>query len=129
MKPPRFLTPEEVLAIHAHQIEHYGGKAGVREAGLFLSAVAAPEATFEGQLLHATLHEQAAAYLFHLARNHPFIDGNKRVALAAALVLLELNGVSIEAPDDDLYALVIGVATGRESKAAAAVFFEAHSQA
>ena len=85
MKEPRFLLMEEVLGIHAHQIETYGGAFAVRDAGLLLSAVAAPRAWFAGELLHGTLFEMAAAYLFHLARNHPFINGNKRAALATAL--------------------------------------------
>src|SRR5437016_10807184 len=124
MKKPRFLLLEEVLRIHAHQIETYGGSFGVRDAGPLLSAVAAPEASFAGELLHGTILEMAAAYLFHLARNHPFVDGNRRVALAAALVFLEVNGVSVDAPDDELFEIVSGVATGDASKAAAAVFFE-----
>src|SRR5205807_4774635 len=82
MKQPRFLVLEEVLRIHAHQIEQYGGSFGVRDAGLLLSAVAAPQASFAGGFLHGTPFEMAAAYLFHLARNHPFLDGNKRTALA-----------------------------------------------
>ena len=124
MKEPRFLLLEEVLGIHAHQIEMYGGSFGVRDAGLLQSAVAAPQAAFAGELLHGSLFEMAAAYLFHLARNHPFIDGNKRVALASALVFLELNGLSIDAPDEDLVHLVVRVAAGEESKSAAAVFLE-----
>src|SRR5205823_12525001 len=91
MKEPRFLLMEEVLGIHAHQIEMYGGSFGVRDAGSLLSAVAAPQASFAGELFQATVFEMAAAYLFHLARNHPFIDGNKRAALASALVFLELR--------------------------------------
>jgi len=124
MKEPRFLLVEDVLRIHAHEIETYGGAFGVRDTGRLLSAVVAPQAAFAGELLHGTLFEMAAACLFHLARNHPFIDGNKRVALAAALAFLELNGVSIDAPDEELYAIVLGVATGEQSKATAAVFFE-----
>src|SRR5882672_1754194 len=126
MKEPRFLLLEEVLGIHAHQIETYGGAFGVRDAGRLLSAVAVPKTCFAGELLHLTFFEMAAAYLFHLARNHPFVDGNKRAALAAALVFLELNGVSIDAPDEDLVEIVLGLATGSASKAAAAVFLERH---
>ena len=127
MKEPRFLLLEEVLGIHAHQIEMYGGSFGVRDAGLLQSAVAAPQAAFAGEFLHGSLFEMAAAYLFHLARNHPFIDGNKRVALASALVFLELNGVSVDAPDHHLVHLVVRVATGEESKSAVAVFLERYS--
>src|SRR5207237_10889433 len=93
MKQPRFLLLEEVLRIHAHQIERYGGPFGVRDARLLLYAVAAPEASFAGGFLHGTPFEMAAAYLFHLARNHPFLDGNKRSALGASLVFPELIDV------------------------------------
>jgi len=127
MKQPRFLLLEEVLRIHAHQIEQYGGLFGVRDAGLLLSAVAAPQASFAGGFLHGTPFEMAAAYLFHLARNHPFLDGNKRTALAAALVFLELNDVSLDAPDEELAELVLRVATGRASKAEVAVFLARHA--
>jgi death-on-curing protein len=127
MKEPRFLLVEEVLLIHAHQIEQYGGSFGVRDTSLLLSAVAAPEASFAGGFLHGTLFEMAAAYLFHLARNHPFLDGNKRAALASALVFLELNDVAVDAPDDALGEIVVRVATGAASKAEAAVFLEAHA--
>ena len=75
-----------------------------------------PTASFEGQRLHADLFEMAAAYAFHLCQNHPFVDGNKRVALATALVLLDLNGVSIADPDDRLYPLTMSVASGRAQK-------------
>jgi death-on-curing protein len=83
-----------------------------------------PAATFDGQLLHGSLAEQAAAYLFHLANNHPFVDGNKRIALMAALAFLGLNDHRLEAEPDALFELVIGVAAGDHSKADVAVFFE-----
>src|SRR3989475_13250517 len=117
MKQPRFLLLEEVLRTHAHQIERYGGSFGVRDAGLLLSAVAAPQASFAGGFLHGTPFEMAAAYLFHLAKNHPFLDGNKRAALAAALVFLALGFVSLDAPDEELAQLVLPDATGEAPKA------------
>lgn len=85
---PVFVTLDEVFAIHRDQIERYGGAPGVRDQGLLLSALAQPAATFGEGFLHADLHEMAAAYLFHLIQNHPFVDGNKRVAAVAAAVLL-----------------------------------------
>jgi death on curing protein len=128
VKRPRFLLAEEVFAIHAHQLAQYGGSYGVRDANLLLSALATPEASFDGELLHPTLHEMAAAYLFHLARNHPFIDGNKRVALASALVFLQLNGLWLEAPDERVYRLVLRAATGEATKAELAEFLRAHTR-
>ncbi len=125
---PLFLTLEEVLALHDDQIHRYGGARGVRDLGLLSSALAMPQATFGGELLHQSLFEMAAAYLFHVARNHPFVDGNKRAALAAALVFLWLNDGRIEAAEDELTDLVLEVAAGRVSKAEAAVFFKGHAQ-
>lgn len=119
-----FLTLDEVLALHEDQIRRYGGAAGLRDAALLSSAVATPRATFDGELLHGTLFERAAAYLYHLARIHPFVDGNKRTALAACLAFLWLNDHELEAGEDELTDLVVGVAAGRVSKAQVAVFLE-----
>ncbi len=122
-----FLTLDEVLALHAMQIQLFGGSSGVRDMGLLESAVGNVGATFEGALLHGTLFEMAAAYLYGICRNHPFVDGNKRAAVAAALTFLDMNRVGIDAREDDFYDLVIGIAEGRVSKAAVAVFFEQHA--
>jgi len=89
---PLFLTLDDVLESHAEQIAAYGGSDGIRDVGMLLSAVAQPESTFDGQFLHVDLFEMAAAYLFHIVQNHPFLDGNKRVGLEAALLFLEING-------------------------------------
>jgi death-on-curing protein len=117
-----FLTLDDVLSLHAGQIARYGGSPLVRDVGLLESAAATPTATFGGELLHASLEEQAAAYLFHLVKNHPFVDGNKRTGLVAMLAFLGLNGRWLDAPDDDLTDLVLGVAEGRVTKAEVAVF-------
>lgn len=110
----------EVLLILQDQIRRYGGSFGVRDSGLLSSALALPAASFEGKYLHRDLYEQAAAYAFHICQNHPFVDGNKRTALAAALVFLSLNGVDVADPKGELYRLMIGVADGRIDKASAA---------
>lgn len=123
---PIFLTLDEVLAIHADQIERYGGSLGIRDHGLLESALAMPEATYADEELHPTLFEKAAAYLFHLVKNHPFVDGNKRVSLAVALAFLAMNEISIGATDDELVTLVLDVAEGRRSKADVAVFLRDH---
>ena len=127
--PAQFLTLDEALAIHAHQIARYGGALGVRDRGLLESALAMPAATFAGDYLHPSLPEQAAAYLFHLVKNHPFVDGNKRVGLACSLAFLRLNGIRVRATDDDLVDIVMGVAEGRRSKADVAVFCRERSKA
>lgn len=122
MKAPLFLTLDEALALHADQIARYGGTLGVRDLGLLESALAAPQASFGGALLHETLEEMAAAYLFHLAKNHPFLDGNKRAALAACIAFLGLNDRDLDAAPDELTGVVLGVAEGRVTKAEVAVF-------
>lgn len=124
---PIFLTLAEVVMIHTDQIERYGGRGGIRDLGLLQSALAMPEASFGGEWLHADLHEKAAAYAFHLCRNHPFLDGNKRTALACALVFLELNGVPLLDPEERLYDAIMGAASGRVDKRALAEVFRSLS--
>jgi death-on-curing protein len=121
-----FLTVDEVLAVHADLVGRYGGSHGVRDLAALESALAMPRAGFADTLLHPTLPEQAAAYLFHLCQGHPFLDGNKRVALGAALAFLGLNDHDLAAAPDDVYRLVMGVASGQTSKAETAVFFAKH---
>ena len=116
MAEPLFLTLAEVIEIHADQIDRYGGEAGVRDLGLVESALGQPEATFSGEWLHQDLYSMAAAYAYHLCQNHPFIDGNKRTALASALVFLELNGVSILDPRGRLKTAMVRIASGKRSK-------------
>lgn len=123
---PLFHSLDEVLSIHTDQIRRYGGSHGVRDMGLLSSALAMPQASFGGTYLHGSLAEMAAAYLFHVASNHPFIDGNKRAALAAALAFLWLNDQRLEAEENELVDLVMGIAAGRLGKADAAVFIGAH---
>ena len=124
---PQFLTIDDVLESHAEQIETYGGSGGIRDIGLLQSALAQPGATFGGQFLHRDLFEMAAAYLFHLVQNHPFVDGNKRVGLEAALLFLEINGQSIETTDDALIDLVLRTAQGQTTKQQLADFFRDHA--
>jgi len=112
-----FLAIEDVLAIHAHQIERFGGSPGLRDAGLLASAVAQPEASFDGAYVPADLFEMAAADLFHLVGNYAFVDGNKRIGLAAALVFLDLNGAPIDSGTEALFELTMAVARGQRSKA------------
>jgi len=125
-REPAFLTLDEVLALHADVVERYGGTLGLRDAGLLESAVAAPRATFDGAYLHETVEEMAAAYLLHLVKNHPFVDGNKRVGLAACIGFLGLNGLWLEAGEEELGDLVVAVAEGRAGKPEVAVFLKAH---
>ena len=117
-RPIRFLSVENVLRIHANTIAEEGGSAGVRDIGLLESAVAMPQATFEGVYLHPGLAAMAAAYLFHLCQNHAFVDGNKRAAAFSTVLFLALN----EIPDDalpsetELERVTLEVARGERTK-------------
>ena len=116
MLTPNFIAKSTVLSIHVRQISSFGGTPGVRDEGLLESALAQPQATFGGQLLHPTIPEQAAAYLYHIAMNHPFIDGNKRSAFAVTDTFLRLNGFSLNLTDDRVYNLVMQVVQGMITK-------------
>ncbi|GAB6166168.1 type II toxin-antitoxin system death-on-curing family toxin [Thermostilla marina] len=124
---PDFLSIEDVLTLHADQVDLYGGEHGVRDMGLLESAVAQPRATFGSESLHKDLFEMAAAYLYHLVQNHPFLDGNKRTGCVAALVFLDLNGIEIDAPRGSLYDLTMAVATGQAGKSEIAEFFRTYA--
>jgi len=113
---PLFLTLAEVIEVHTDQIKRYGGQRGIRDLGLLESALAQPEASFAGEWLHKDLYEMAAAYAYHLCQNHSFIDGNKRTALACALVFLELNGISIGDPKGLLKGAMLKIASGKLGK-------------
>lgn len=117
---PAFLTVDDVLALHAQQLARYGGAAGLRDRALLESAVAQPQAGFGGVWLHPDLWTMAAASLFHLVQNHPFVDGNKRTGLLSALVFLALNGVVLDQATPALYDLTMAVAESRLDKAAIA---------
>lgn len=116
MADPVFLTLAEVIEVHVDQIRRYGGQTGVRDLGLLESALAQPEASFAGQWLHKDLYAMAAAYAYHLCQNHPFVDGNKRTALASALVFLELNGVSLLDPRGRLKHAMFRMASDKMGK-------------
>ena len=115
------LTVEIVREIHTAAIERFGGSDGVRESALLESAVAAPQASFGGKSPYRDLAEVAAAYLYYLCRNHPFIDGNKRAALGACIVFLRLNGVEPRADGPEWEELVLNIAAGAFDRDAATI--------
>ncbi|VEN72542.1 Toxin Doc [Candidatus Desulfarcum epimagneticum] len=125
----RFLNLTEVLDIHRDQIARYGGASEIRDIELLKSAIGMPSATYGGEFLHTDIYEIAAAYLFHLVKNHPFLDGNKRVGAVAALIFLLLNGHDFEAPEDDFAEIVLSVASGEIDKAEVAAFIRRCSRA
>jgi death-on-curing protein len=106
-----------VLRIHQNTLEHEGGIAGIRDMGLLESAVATPRQELFGIVLHPDLASKAAAYLYHISRNHPFLDGNKRAAALAALVFLHANGAQRLPEPDDLEQATLAIAAGQMSKA------------
>lgn len=124
---PVFLTVEEVLEIQREEVLQFGGSEGVRDMGLLKSALAMHEAGMAGVYFHSDPHEMAAAYLFHIVKNHPFVDGNKRAGAATAGVFLLLNGFDLRASNERIADLVLGVAEGKIDKRAVAAFFRLHA--
>lgn len=121
-----FLQLHHILRLHQSLIQHYGGSDGVRDMGLLDSAIAQPKAMFSGEYLHQWPYEMAAAYMFHIVSNHPFVDGNKRTGAASAIVFLDINGIQIDNDEPGLVELTLKVATSQSSKAQIAAFFESH---
>ncbi|BCP54972.1 death-on-curing protein [Kaistia sp. 32K] len=114
MSEPRWLTLEEVLVAHERQIARFGGPAGIRDAGALESALDRPRNKFAyGEIDLASL---AAAYAFGIARNHPFIDGNKRAAFVAMMLFLRLNGVQFAPPPPEATLAILGLAAGEISE-------------
>ena len=122
-----FLSLPDVLLAYADQIARDGGDSSVRDMGLLESAIAQPQATFGGTFLHEFPLYMAAAYLFHIVQNHPFVDGNKRSGAVAALLFLELNNIEIDAPAGSIYEQTIAVANGLAGKLELATFFRNHA--
>jgi death on curing protein len=124
---PTFLELGEIIEIHRDQLEHYGGSSGIRDMGLLLSAAGMPRAGIAERYLHQDIFEMAAAYLYHIVRDHPLIDGNKRTGAVAAIVFLALNDVRIDVGENELESVVRSVAEGTTSKAEAADFFRGNA--
>ncbi|MCA9113256.1 MAG: type II toxin-antitoxin system death-on-curing family toxin [Planctomycetaceae bacterium] len=125
-QPIRFLSVEVVLQVHQRMIDEFGGTAEVRDQGLLQSAVSMAQAQFGGEYLHKGLPAMAAAYLYHICCNHPFVDGNKRTALATAELFILVNDGQLNASNDELEDLTMKVADGKLSKAEVTIFLERH---
>jgi death-on-curing protein len=123
-----FLTLSEILLILEDQIRNYGGTYGVRDINLLSSALYVPQSSFDGNYLHKTIPAMAAAYAFHICQNHPFIDGNKRVALASSLVFLDINQYTFNCQEETLYNEMLGVAKGEIKKEELIKFYEKNSK-
>ena len=117
-----------VVAYQARLIDLFGGSHGIRDEALLDSALAQPQATFDGLPLHGDLWDTAAAYAFHLIRNHPFVDGNKRIAAVAMGTFLEVAGAPLRADEVELYETMMALATGRIGKVELAFWLQARAQ-
>ncbi|MFB2836006.1 type II toxin-antitoxin system death-on-curing family toxin [Floridanema evergladense] len=124
MLTPKFLSFSEIEEIHTDIISSFGGSFGIRDEGLLESALAQPEATFGGEFLHSTIYEQAAAYLYHISMNHPFIDGNKRTAFAVMDTFLRVNNYYLNLTNEQAYNLVLQVVQGEISKSELANYLQ-----
>lgn len=116
MEQVTFLSVDDVLLLHTDTIDADGGSHGVRDHGLLDAAVAMPRQQFGGAFLHEDLAAMASAYLFHIAQNHPFVDGNKRAAVMAALSFLHVNGIEKLPAPQELETTTLQVAAGELSK-------------
>ena len=109
----RRLSYEQVLTLHDTLIEEFGGTAGIRDQGLLDSALNTPFATFGGKYLYASLQAKAAQLGFGLVRNHPFVDGNKRIGAHVMLVFLALNGIELDYEQEELVEIILEVASNQ----------------
>jgi len=124
---PTFLSLDEVLGFHEDQLARYGGTPGILNLAMLESALAQPQATFDGKFLMSDLFEMSAAYLFHVVQNHPFVDGNKRVGSVAAIVFLLTNDQDINLTDDELESLTLKAAQGKIDREVIAAMLRSHA--
>ena len=123
----RFIPKRLVSTIHSDLLQRYGGRPGLRDPGLLDSALAQPKMTVGGKLVHKSLFDKAAAYGFHVCRNHPFVDGNKRVAFVLMDIFLQKNGWEIDASEEEAYAMMMLLASGKLSKSQLSKWIKGHS--
>jgi death on curing protein len=126
MNEIEFLPKHIIIYFHQQIISLYGGTLGLRDEGLLDSALEQPRAMFDGSYLHDSLVKMAAAYGFHICNNHPFIDGNKRVALVAMDAFLQKNGFEISSSEKDVYEIMMKLASGTVTKADLTDWLEAN---
>jgi len=113
-----WFIPEEIVPIlHQDLLRRHGGRPGIRDKTLLASALAQPRMKIGGRHLHRTVFAKAAAYGFHVCRNHPFVDGNKRVAFVLMVIFLDRNGWELQASEEEAYSAMMTLAAGRMTKA------------
>lgn len=121
-------VPEEiVLTIQAELLRRYGGQPGLRDPGLLQSALAQPRISVGGKEVYKTLFEKASAYGYHVCKNHPFIDGNKRIAIVLMDIFLQKNGWEITATEEEAYSMMDSLASGKLSKTQLTAWLNGHS--
>lgn len=123
----KYLAAEQVLFIHARLVAETGGSHGIRDLGLLLSALARPQATFDGQDLYPDLFSKAGALLESLLQNHPFVDGNKRTAITASAMFLRLNGYRLTASNPEVEQFTFAALLEHWPVARLAGWFEGHT--
>lgn len=123
----KFLTVDQVIELHDTFLQAYGGLAGIRDRGLLASAVEMPRISMFGEDMHKTLHDKAAAYLYHIVKNHPFNDGNKRTGAGSELIFLRVNGIDLKYDNSTYVQLVVDVADGKIQIFEISSFFKKHS--
>lgn len=126
----KFISKESVLKIHKKLIDNFGGSHGIRDEGLLDSALSMPESGFGDEYFHKSIFDKASSYLFHIAKNHPFIDGNKRIAFACTETFLRVNGYKLKkAKKIEIYDFVIEVSSSHDiTKEKIALFLESNSE-
>jgi death on curing protein len=121
-----FIPDDLVLTIHADLLQRYGGHPGLRDRNLLESALAQPRITYGGKYVHKTVFDKAAAYGYHVCKNHPFIDGNKRVAFVLMDIFLQKNGWEVVADEEEAYSMMMTLASGKLTKIQLANWLKEH---
>ncbi len=123
----QFIPNRIVATIHSDLLQRYGGRPGLRDPNLLDSALAQPRVTIGGKFAHKTLFDKAAAYGFHVCKNHPFVDGNKRVAFVLMDIFLQKNGWEMVANEKESYSMMMSLASGKLTKAQLSKWLKEHS--
>jgi death on curing protein len=129
VQEPIWIRTIEALAFHSQQIALFGGSDGVRDLGLLESALARPKNLFTYAETAVTMADLGASYAFGIARNHPFVDGNKRTAMQVSFVFLEFNGFPVTASQEEACLTFLSLAAGEITEAQLALWFAEHTEA
>ncbi|MDR3550294.1 MAG: type II toxin-antitoxin system death-on-curing family toxin [Candidatus Babeliales bacterium] len=128
MKSIEFVTLPEAMLLHKKTIDRFGGILGVRDLGLLESALMQPQMSMFDEYIYKDIFQMGSAYFYHIIKNHPFLDGNKRAGLLITLVFFQKNNMSIIAQQDELYQVAMDTAASKMTKEELAVFFKRQAQ-